>query len=252
MLIFRVANRRIVRLINVALFCGLGHAAAARADIVVDFSEDAGGEVAGPLSGLAARATFDVAGTHLSVLLENTSTGVPRGFDVSDSLLVSLGMNLPGADMLNGNAAVIGPGSLGLGSWSKRVAGDSVGEQWLWTNDYGGDLLESFRNVISTSEGEGGGKTHRFDGGTGTVGGPFGGIAAKPPLIGIPKKQSAVSNSIRFDLTLNHGLTEKQLQSAAEHAIVEFGSDARYLQVPEPPSAAIAGVGVLLLRRRRL
>ena len=69
--------------------------APAYADIVVDYVVDAGGNNSDPLNGLAARATYTLNGDQLSILLENTSTGVPIGFDTSDSLLVSLGINLP-------------------------------------------------------------------------------------------------------------------------------------------------------------
>jgi len=222
----------------------------AAADVMVEFKVDAGGNNNQPLNGLAARGTFSVNGTKFTLLLENISTGVPNGFDVADSLLVSVGMNLPAIDFLTGDAAVIGLGSKGLGSWSSRVAGDSVAEEWLWTNEYGGDLMEVFKHVISTSEGQGGGKTTRFDKGNGSVGGPFGGMAAKPPILPVPDNQPAVSNSIRFDLTLTGTLTPEQLRTVAENSIVEFGSDQRYLKVPEPATLALLLCGAAVLRRR--
>jgi hypothetical protein len=226
--------------------------ACAQAGLVVDYVIDAGGHNTNPLNGLAARATFGLSGAQLSVLLENTSVGVPAGFDVSDSLLVSVGMNLPaGVSFSAGNAAVIGPGSHGLGSWSNRTAGASVGEQWIWTNDFGGDLMEPYAQVISTSSGQGGGTVTRFDGGHGTVGGPFGGIATDPPLLPVPHKQPAVSDSILFTLTLNSSLSDAQLASVAHTSIVEFGSDARYLTTtPEPASLLPALLGIALFRRR--
>lgn len=225
--------------------------APAHADIVVDYVVDAGGNNSDPLNGLAARATYTLSGDQLSILLENTSAGVPVGFDTSDSLLVSLGINLPGVQFATGDAADIGPGSIGIGTWATRGPGESVGEEWLWTNDFGGDLLELYAQVISTSQGQGGGLTTRFDGGSGTVGGPFGGIAADPVLRSIPGSQHAVSDSIRFELTLSAPLTEAELRPAARASIVEYGSDQRYLRVPEPASIALVGIGVAALRRRR-
>ncbi len=224
----------------------------AAADIIVDYTNDVGGNNGEPLNGLAARATFSIDGDGFTILLENTSTGVPVSFDTADSLLVSVGMNLPeGVAILSGDAALIGPGSAGLGSWSERVAGDSVGQQWLWTNDSGGDLMEAYTQILSTSNGQGGGTTTRFDGGSGGVSGPFGGIAADPPILGIPGSKPAVSSSIEFELTLTATLTELELAAVVNTSIVEYGSDQRYLGAPEPASAALLLAGLLLARRRR-
>lgn len=224
----------------------------AAADVIVDYTLDAGGDNSEPLNGLAARATFSISDDQLTILLENTSTGVPSGFETSDSLLVSLGMNLPdGLAILSGDAAVIGPGSVGLGRWFDRVGGDSVGEEWIWTNEFGGDLLVDSAQVISTSSGQGGGTVTRFDGGSGPVSGPFGGIAADPPIFSIPRRQRAVSDSIEFELTLTSSLTEAELAALANASIVEFGSDQRYLAVPEASAGVLALIGLLLLSRRR-
>ena len=225
----------------------------AAADVIVDYTVDLGGNNNQPLNGLTARATFSVDGDQFTVLLANPSTGVPNGFEVSDSLLVSLAMNLPeGFGFFSGDAAVIGPDSIGLGRWADRGPGDSVGEEWLWTNDFGGDFLSRFAQVISTSNGQGGGETMRFDGKSGTVGGPFGGIAADPPIIQIPSNKEAVSDDIMFELTLTAPISEEQLRFLAENSVVEFGSDQRYLGVPEPAALVLFGMGGLLMLRRRL
>lgn len=218
--------------------------------ITVDYTVDAGGSNHNPLNGLAARAKFDTSGNVMTILLQNTSTGMPSGFDSAASLLVSLGLNLPsGVTFLSGNTAVIGPGSAGLGNWSARGPGDSVAEEWAWTNQSGGDLLDPFSQVISTSNGNQG--LVLFGGGNGSVGGPYGGIAAKPVLTSIPNSQRAVSNSILFSLTLSAPITDAQLTDLANHGLVEFGSDVRYLQAPEPQFAILIAVGLLSLRRRR-
>lgn len=239
------------RILGLILVLCLSGASSVTADIIVDYVVDRGGNNTEPLNGLSARGTFSIAGTNLVILLENPSAGVPLSFEASDSLVVSLGMNLPGVDILSGDAAVIGPGSVGLGAWSGRTQGNSVAEEWLWTNQFGGDLMEAFKHVISTSDGQGGGVTTRFDGKPGGVNGPFGGIAADPALISIPAKKPAVSDSIRFELTLTGGLSQPQLLSVASGSIVEFGSDQRYLGVPEPATVALVTVGPLLARRRR-
>ena len=231
-------------------------AAASPATIIVDYTADFGGSNANPLNGLAAQATWRADGTTLTITLTNTSAGVPIGAEVSDSLLVSLAFNLGnGIFITSGNHAIIGTGSTGLGVWSDLVAGDSVADQWLWTNDGGGDLLESFANIISTSNGQGAGDTFSFNGVPDpNVGGPFGGIAAAPPLLGVPGNQQAVTDSIEFRLTLNAILTQSQLAAIAGAAVVEFGSDYQYLGVPAPgalPLLVIGGVSFLARRRRQ-
>jgi hypothetical protein len=225
--------------------------ASAPAGYIVDYAFDAGGNNSEPLNGLAARATFDLAGTQLTILLENTSTGVPASFLAADSLLVSIGMNLPdGVSISSGEDAVIGPGSYGVGSWSDRTAGDSVGEQWIWTNEFGGDLMDTYAQVISTSSGQGGGTVTRFDGGNGSVDGPYGGIVADPPILPVPDNKPAVSDSIVFTVTLSSGLSDAQLATVADASIVEFGSNARYLTTPEPASLVLLLLGAVVRRRR--
>lgn len=226
-------------------------ATASAGTITVVFNVDAGGNTSNPLNGLEARATFTTSGTQMTVLLENTSTGVPSGFLAADSLLVSIGFSLPtGILIATGDAAVVADGSLGIGSWTGRVAGDSVAEEWLWTNEYGGDLMSPYAQVISTSDGQGGGSTTRFDGGSGSVNGPYGGMAADPPILNIHGSKPAVSNSILFTVTLSGNLSDSELESMANAGIVEFGSDARYLHTPEPAALALGALCVAAARRR--
>jgi len=239
----------------VALLLLLMLSATAHAEFLVNYTHDAGGTNTDPLNGLAARATYDLSGNTLSVLVENTSTGVPTSFAAADSLLVSLGFNLPvGVSIFSGNTATIGSGSVGLGSWAARSAGDSVAEQWLWTNDYGGDLMDSdqplaTRQVISTSDGQGSGVSTLFGGGSANVDGPYGGIAANPVLLAVPQSKPAVSNSILFTLTLNGTLSGADLVQVANDAVVEFGSNARYLDAPEPATLLLVLLPLTLRRR---
>ena len=59
-------------------------------------------------------------------------------------------------------------------------------------------------------------------------------IAEAPPLHDIPHDQPAVSDALRFDVTLCGELSGGQLATVAQSSMVEFGSDRRYLFVPEP------------------
>lgn len=223
----------------------------ASAGTIVDYVVDAGGTNHNPLNGLAARAEFEISGNQLTILLENSSTGIPTGFGAAQQLLVSLGMNLPtGVNFASGDTAVIGAGSAGVGSWASRSAGASVAEQWNWTNFGAGDVLAAYRNVLTTSSGSPPGAVG-FGGHHKNVGGPYGGIAPDPLLVSIPTNQPAVRNSILFSLTLTAPISEAELAAVAADSIVEFGSDARYLRVPEPASIALAGLAVFAVRRRQ-
>jgi hypothetical protein len=223
------------------------------ASIIVDYVANAGGNNPYPINGLAAQATWRTDGATLTIMLQNTSIGLPIDATAADSLLVSLAFNLgDGITITSGNYAVIGAGSTGIGTWSGRLEGDSVADQWLWTNGGGGDLLQSFANIISTSTGQGGGDTFSFNGDADpNTGGPYGGIAADPPLMAILGAQHAVSDSIEFELTLNTALTQSQLQAIAGAAFVEFGSDYQYLSVPAPGALTMLVIGALTSSRRR-
>jgi hypothetical protein len=219
----------------------------------VHYTVDAGGTNENPLNGMSAAATFDLVGTQLTILMENTSTGVPVGALAADSLLASLGFNLvDDVHIVSGDSALIGPGSYGVGSWDGLFEGDDVGDEWLWTNDFGGDGLSTYAQIISTSQGQGGGSTWSFNGEPDpVVSGPFGGMAADPPLIEILIDQPAVSDSIRFTLTLSGSLSDAQLEAIANDSMVEFGSDYQYLAVPSPAALPALLVAVIFPRRRR-
>lgn len=237
----------------VAVAAVLVACSAVGANVVVNYTVDAGGSNSNPLNGLSASAAWRTDGTELTITVTNSSTGVPIGAEVSDSLLVSLAFNLGnGLFIVSGDSAVIGPGSTGVGSWSGLLEDDTVADEWLWTNDAGGDLLETFSQVISTSMGQGGGSTVSFNGvADPNVDGPFGGIAANPVLVAVPMNQPAVSNSIVFTMTLSDVLSQSQLERIAGGSIVEFGSDYQYLGVPAPGVLCLLAVASLLGAPRR-
>ncbi len=220
----------------------------AHATVTIDYTADAvtsGGDVAG----LSARATFELSGTTLDILLQNTSTGAPMGFTSADALLVSLALDLP-TTYVSGDLAQIAAGSIGFGAWSTRNPGDSVADEWKWGNDGAGDFLASFSQVITTSNGGVGGDARFTGGGSGTVNGPSGGIAANPHTVS-PGGLFGAQDTLFFRLTLAQAISESELESAAKAGVVEFGSDARYLTTPEPASVVfMALVGLALLRRR--
>lgn len=239
--------------INLAAVAALFVSAGAMGEVAtVYYTVDMGGWNTDPLNGMQAMAIWESSGTDLSILLQNTSTGVPVGAQAADSLLVSVAFSLlDGVEIASGNTAVIGAGSYGLGLWSGLGPGDSVAQQWLWTNDFGGDMLDIFAQIISTSSGQGGGASYLFGGGDPNVSGPFGGIAADPPFIAIPDSKPAVANSILFTLTLTDELLPGQLQHIADRSVVEYGSDFQYLSVPAPATVGVLLLSLGLRRRRR-
>lgn len=235
----------------VSAIAALSMAVASADVVVVDYTVDAGGHNSNPLNGLSARATFTTNGNQLTILLQNTSTGVPSGFGSSDSLLSSLGFN-SSVNINSGVSSVIGAGSHGLGTWSSRSAGMSVAEEWLWGNQGSGDLLQNYSHIITTSNGLGGASAFHFAGASGNVSGPYGGIAGAPPIVSIPGSQRAVSNSIFFTMTMASALSASQLATLTQNSIVEFGSDKQYLTpVPAPGAVVLGAIGLALVKRLR-
>ena len=246
-----------MRQVGVAGAVALAFAGIACGGLTVQYAFDAGGSNPHGIAGMSAAATFDAAGDQLVITLKNTSTGAPPGAEAADVLLASLGFNLgEGFLIVSGDSALIGAGSSGVGLWDGLLGGDSVGDQWLWKNSGGADVLASFTQVISTNNSNGGVGTTSFTGKVDPdVGDPFGGMAADPVVLEIPTDEPAVSDSIVFALTLSDPITSKsQLWDLAHGSVVEFGQGYQYLSVIPIPSPAVwPGVMVLagMARRRR-
>lgn len=247
------------------LLCIAAATCAAHGDITteVDYTVIAGGN--SPIAGLSAHGKFTVSGTTLTVELSNTTVGQSGNQVGAGHILASVGLNLP-VNFVNSvsNSATIAAGSAGIGVWNALSAGADVGDEWLWTNDFGGDLMGSLKHIISTSQGQGGGDTYSFDwdhnGSPGdnknpNVSSPWGGMA--PPGSSINNNREAVDNTIKFVLSLTGGMSQQQLNQAALGSLVEFGSDDTYLEaqvIPAPGAALLATLGLMMVgqvRRRR-
>jgi hypothetical protein len=223
-------------------------------DIIVDYTINIGGHDDDGMNGLSARATWMIDGTTLTILLENTSTSTLPGRGISDELITMLLFDLGDALIVSGESAVVGPGSKGLGSWAALLPGDSVADEWLWSNlqhdDDAGD--DDFDHVISTSMGIGNGVRTDFNGDRANVGGPFGGIAPMAWEHPYHGNQHAVSNGILFTLILSEPLTDGDLESIAVGSLVGFGSGASFVAVPTPGSIVLVALGVALAGIGRL
>lgn len=244
---FRFARPQSLWLLVGAVCC-----APALSDVVVDYTVPAGGSNQNPLNGLSARATASLTagGTGLRIVLQNTSTGLPDGFDANASLLVSLGMNL-GVDFASLDSASISPGSRGVGAWSRLGAGAPLVDAWATSNGGAAGLPGSYAQVLSADL-AGMAQIARFW--PDQFGGSLTGIAADPVLKHIPRYQRAVSDSVLFEFTLETGITEAELRAALQGSVVEFGSDDQFLTppnvvIPAPGAAVLAALGLAALRR---
>lgn len=238
-----------------AMFCMLACAGAAHAGLVtVDYTTPASGSTVTALNGLSARAEFSLSGRRLTITLRNTSTGVPTGFGAASSLVTSIGFNLPTGSIVSGQYARIGEDSHGVGAWSNKDEGDSVGNQWAWSNHAGANLMGGYSQVISTVRDTVGSGAKRFDGSTNSVGTAWGGIGADPLVVNIPGSKEAVSGELVFRITLTGTLTDAELLSLAYHSRIEFGDAAAFLRVnpaPAPGAALLGMIGLGLVGRVR-
>ena len=143
-------------------------------------------------------------------------------------------------------------------------AGGDVSTEWGFGKSTAGQCCPGFESLsdwVSTNTAG----TTQFTagnlGGAAGLDGPDYGLVANTifvPLIdpddGTPKR--AIQNSATFALSLTGGTLSDLNFLVDNSAVVEFGSDAAFVPIPEPAtllllSSGLAGVGILARRRHR-
>lgn len=239
----------------------LACAGISRAAIISETFNLVPSESGGLTEGLSAQATFMLNTAEpwlLRIRLVNTSTGVPSGSDSADQILTSVAFDLgaPGANdadpRIIAGVAHIGPGGRSI-DFDKVVTplgpGDDVSGEWGYGNGGGTGLLLNF--VSANTAG-----ASRFSGtnldGPASLDGPEGGIVTDPPQASLGGL-GAIADSVDFTLTLNAPLSDLDFLTGNK-VRVEFGSDAAFLEIPEPVTVWLLGLGAamhVLCRRRR-
>jgi len=199
-------------------------------------------------SGLGATATFTLIGPmELEVVLTNTSTGVPYGFNNSDQLLTGISFDLSGPQIIGGTV-VIGP-DIGDHSLNFDIGplgnGADVSSEWGYGNSGSTGMLA---NMVSTNV------SHMVPfsnglnlDGPASLDGPQGGLIADPVVVYLGEGLGAIQNSIV--ITLNLGGDGLRNMSFLDNGVIaEFGSDAAF--IPEPATICLLGLGSLSLIRR--
>ncbi len=202
-------------------------------------------------SGLAARAEFAlINATTLEVKLKNISTSVPVGFSNSDQLLTGVSWAFPGAQQITAGTVLIAPGSKSENfSTGAYVAGDNVSGEWGFGNAAQSGLLANF--ITTLQAGSTPFSNVNLDGPS-NLNGPQGGLATNIPLVPLGGL-GAITDEIVTTLTLSSPLTSLNFLTTGLVRF-EFGSDAAFITVPTPASAAMLVVasGMLVAGRRRL
>jgi hypothetical protein len=202
------------------------------------------------LNGLSAEVEFTLAGpTTLVVRIRNTSTGVPAGFDSSDQLLTGVSWDFgdPGGTEITGGSAVIGPTSASVDFESGSYGPDyDVSGEYGYGNAGGSGALPNFVSGNTAGATPFGGAN--LDGPAG-LDGPQAGLVADPILVDLGGL-GAIQNEIIATLTLSESISDLDFLYE-NHVRVEFGSDAAFIETPEPGSMLLLLAGVLLTRRRR-
>jgi hypothetical protein len=232
--------RRIAVALSVGLICQL--ATAGELLILTDSS------------GLAAEVEFTlVSPTTLEVRARNLSTGVPAGFDAADQILTGVSWDFgepgfgSGDPEIIGGTVVIGPTSMSLNFDTGTYGpGSDVSGEWGFGNMDGSGALANFFSANAAHATPFGGSN--LDGPV-NIDGPQGGLVADPVLVPLGGL-GAVQDEVIATLTISEPLDDLEFLGA--NAVrVEFGSDAAFIEVPEPRALGVLLVAVLLGARRR-
>lgn len=207
-------------------------------------------------SGLSAEVEFDLPNpTTLTIRLKNTSTGVPNGFSNSDQILTGVSWDFGhagfnGDNMITGGSVVIGATSSSVNfSTGLYGPGADISGEWGYGNMDGTGALTNFISGNAAQSTPFGGPN--LDGPV-NIDGPQGGIVANPALVALGGL-GAIQNEIFATLTLSDPYTLQDLQTDFDNNFVrvEFGSDAAFIQTPEPATISLLLIGLGAIRRRR-
>ncbi len=210
-------------------------------------------------SGLSAEAEFTMLNpTTLEVRLRNTSTGVPFGFDEADQLLTGIswdfgavGENI-GDPEITGGAAVTGPSSASVNFDVTSVgANANVSGEYGYGNMDGTGAFENFVSGNTSQATPFGGPN--LDGPV-IQDGPQAGLLASPALITLVAL-GGIQDEIIATLTLSEAVDQADIFGDLGLARVEFGSDATFIENPEPNTLVLAVLALLSMtasfRRRK-
>ncbi len=189
--------------------------------------------------GLSGTADFSISGGNLVIVLTNTSTGVPSGFSNSDQLLTSIAFDLPGSMTITGGSVLVGTGSTAYFETGTYGAPSIISGEW----GYGNSGTTGFGTLVNYVSAMQAGTTAfsvtNLDG-PAVLDGPQSGLTnGIIPLGGLGAVQSSVL------ITLNLNGTLSNLDFLNNGVIIEFGSDAAFVPVPESATLLLLGSGLI-------
>jgi len=208
-------------------------------------------------SGLSATADFTLINPNtLQIVLTNTSTGYPSYFEGaglnSNILLTSIAFNLGGISILGGSV-IVPPGSSTVNFddvGSQLTGGADISVEW----GYGNAGTTGFGSLVNYVSAMQAGTTSfqsvdlahpNLDGSDTTLNGPQGGLISDTlyPSVGVGGL-GAVLDSVTITLDLSD-VIDDDLSFLDNGVIVEFGSDAAFVPVPEPATMLLFGSGLI-------